>query len=242
MPRFFVNNEQIDNGEIKIIGEDCKHMAIVLRSKVGDKISVCNGECTDFSCAIKEINKQEITLSILSQEESASEPKTKITLFQALPKADKMELIIQKCVELGVDEIVLVETEFTIVKLNGKEDKKIARFQKISEGAAKQSGRGKVPKIHSVVSFKQALEMASAFELSILAYEKEKEATLKSVIKNSEAKRVACFVGAEGGFSENEIFLCKEKNVQTITLGNRILRTETAGFTLIANILYEWEA
>ena len=241
MPRFFVNKEQIQHNEIKIIGEDCKHISTVLRSKVGDKIGVCNGDSMDFECSIREINKQEILLAVLSCEKSKSEPETKVTLFQAMPKADKLELIIQKCVELGIDEIVPMNTEFTIVKWNGKEDKKLVRLQKISEGAAKQSGRGKIPNIHPVVSFRQALEMSNSFELTMLAYEKETDTTLKSVLKTAKAKNVAYFVGSEGGFCKEEILLCKEKNVQTISLGQRILRTETAGFTILANILYEWE-
>ena len=241
MPRFFVSNEQISHDEIRIMGEDGKHMATVLRSKIGDKVNVCNGESMDFVCSIQAIDKQEVLLRILSKEESISEPKTKITLFQALPKSDKMELIIQKCVELGVDEIVPMETDFTIVKSNGKEDKKITRFQKISEAAAKQSGRGKIPLIHPVISFRKALDMAAMFDASILAYEKESETTLKAVIQRPSVQRMACFVGAEGGFSDEEIVLCQAKQVQTVSLGKRILRTETAGFVLIANILYEWE-
>ncbi len=152
-----------------------------------------------------------------------------------------MELIIQKCVELGIDAIVPVETERSIVKLNKKEYKKIERWQKIAEAAAKQTGRGKIPQIGNVLSFEQALQYSKKLDKSIIPYEKEQKTNLKEFIKNFEGKSIGIFIGAEGGFSEQEIVKAVEQNVLPVTLGKRILRTETAGMITTAILIYEIE-
>ncbi|WP_458408412.1 RsmE family RNA methyltransferase, partial [Anaerotignum sp.] len=144
MPKFFFNKNDISRGQVQLFGEDEKHIKTVLRAREGEEVTLCDGEGMDYQCRIASLERG-VLLDIISKEVCETEPKVKITLYQGLPKADKMELIIQKCVELGVDRIVAVSTERAIVKLDKKEAKKLERWQKIAESAAKQSGRGKIP-------------------------------------------------------------------------------------------------
>lgn len=240
MSRFFVEKEQIDKNKIMITGEDAKHIKTVLRCKLGEEIIICDGQGYDYNCSISEIDHVVIA-EIKNVSESASEPDTKITLFQGLPKSDKMELIIQKCVELGVEKIIPVNTERVIVKLDKKEDKKLERWQKISLSASKQCGRGKIPQIGHILNFQEAIQEASKFDLAVIAYEKEENIGLKELIKNFNGQTVAVFIGPEGGFSEEEIIKAKTNGLKTITLGKRILRTETAGMSMLSILLYELE-
>lgn len=241
MPRFFVDKENVKQNNIIITGEDVKHIKTVLRHNVGDKITVCDGFGIDYFCTISEILNKEIILNIDSFKESETEPKTKITLFQGLPKSDKMEMIIQKCVELGVYEIVPVKTERCVVKLS--EDKKTAqkieRFNKISESAAKQCERGIIPKVKMPVSFKEAILSVKNFDGAFIPYEEEKENGLRNFIKDFKGKNIAFFIGPEGGFSKEEIDFAIENGIMPVTLGKRILRTETAGLCVISILLYE---
>lgn len=242
MPRFFVDKENVKENKIVIDNKnDIKHITTVLRNSVGDSIEIsCDG--IDYNCVIEDIQQKAIVFGIVSKIENNTEPKIKVVLFQALPKQDKLDLIVQKSVELGVSEIVPMETTFTISKINSKTKSKIERLQKISETASKQCGRGMIPIIHEPLTFKKAIERAHDFELKIVAYEKEKDITLKQVLKcNKEATSVCIFVGAEGGFSASEIDMLKENGFVSITLGNRILRTETVGLTVLSNIMYEYE-
>lgn len=240
MPKFFVTKEQVKE-HIEIVGEDAKHIKTVLRKKEGEELIVCDGEGVDYVCSISCFEENKIIADIIDKQLCQAEPPIKITLFQGLPKADKMELIIQKCVELGIDTIVPVETERSIVKLNKKEYKKIERWQKIAEAAAKQSGRGKIPQIGNVLTFEQALQYSKKLDKSIIPYEKEQKRNLKEFIKKFQGKSIGVFIGAEGGFSEQEIKKAIEHNVQPITLGKRILRTETAGMITVAILIYEIE-
>lgn len=241
MPRFFVSPQNIKNENIIVSGEDAKHIKTVLRMREGESLTVCDGCGMDYECSINSFVDKEILLDIVSKSNSVSEPETKITLFQGLPKADKMELIIQKCVELGIDEIVPVYTERCIVKLDkkDKEAKKIERWQKISESAAKQSGRGKIPTIKPVINFKEAVEISKNFDGAIIPYENEKDRGIREFVKDFHGKTVAMFIGPEGGFSTDEINLSVEKDVLPVTLGKRILRTETAGLSALSILLYE---
>ncbi len=240
MPKFFVTKQQIKQ-QIEIVGEDAKHIKTVLRKKEGEERIVCDGEGIDYICNINCFEENKIIADIVEKRLCEAEPPVKITLFQGLPKADKMELIIQKCVELGVDAIVPVETERSIVKLYKKEHKKIERWQKIAEAAAKQSGRGKIPQIENVLSFEQALQCSKELDKSIIPYEREQKRNLKEFIKNFEGESIGVFVGAEGGFSEQEIAKAIQQNVLPVTLGKRILRTETAGMVTTAILIYEIE-
>ncbi|MFV0314731.1 MAG: 16S rRNA (uracil(1498)-N(3))-methyltransferase [Anaerotignum sp.] len=239
MPKFFVEPSQIKENSIHFLEDDAKHIKTVLRANKGDEIIVCDGLGTDYVCRIASL-EDGVVAEIISNEPCQSEPKTKITLYQGLPKADKMELIIQKCVELGVDRIVAVSTKRCIVKLDKKEEKKLVRWQKIAEAAAKQSGRGKIPEIAmKVLSFSEALCEAKAMDGAIIPYENEKDCGLRSFVEGFSGAEVGVFIGPEGGFTEEEIQTAKDAGVLPVTLGKRILRTETAGMTAIAILLYE---
>ena len=241
MAKFFISNNLIKDNKIFLDGENANHIINSLRCKIGEEIEISSGDGYDYICKIEEINKNSVIAKIIDCFGNESEPKTKITLYQGLPKSEKMELIIQKCVELGIDEIVPVNTDRTIVKLVGKEDKKIVRSNKISEAAAKQSRRGKIPAILPILNFSDAIKQANKNSLNIIPYEKEKSNTIKSIIKQFNGNSIGIFIGPEGGFSEKEIALAVENNITPITLGKRILRTETAGFITTAILLYELE-
>lgn len=241
MPKFFAYNGQINGDIIVIEGTDANHIANVLRSKTGDEIVVCDGSCTDYYCTLEEVSGRRVTAKINSASASASEPKTDITLYQGLPKGDKMELIIQKCVEIGVNRIVPVKTEFSVVKLDGKEEKKVKRWQSIAEAAAKQCGRGRIPKIEMPVGFSRAVEESRKCDGRIMPYENETEKGIKSFVRSFDGRSIAVFIGPEGGFSQGEAALAADDGIISITLGKRILRTETAGLVTAAILLYELE-
>ena len=239
MPKFFFHKNDISRGQIQLFGEDEKHIKTVLRAREGEEITLCDGEGMDYQCRIASLERG-VLLDILSKEVCETEPKTKITLYQGLPKGDKMELIIQKCVELGVDRIVAVSTERAIVKLDKKEAKKLERWQKIAEAAAKQSGRGKIPEIgQQVLKFKEAVAEAKELDGAIIPYEREEETGIRQFVENFKGESVGVFIGPEGGFADEEIALAQENGITPITLGKRILRTETAGMTTTAILLYE---
>ncbi len=241
MSRYFVDRNQIEDNRIKIIGEDYQHLKKVLRAVKGDQIIICcNG--MDYTAVISEIGSAYITSEIAEQAENKTEPVLKVTLFQGLPKADKMELIIQKCVELGVTEIVPVLTDRCVVRLNTDKDSlsKVTRWQKIALEAAKQCNRGLVPKVGSPVKFSEAVKLVSDKDLSVIPYEKEYAADFKSLASTcSGIKSAAVFIGPEGGFAEQEIELAENMGIRKITLGPRILRTETAGIVALSLMMYE---
>lgn len=239
MPKFFFHKNDISRGQVQLFGEDEKHIKTVLRAREGEEITLCDGEGMDYQCRIASLERG-VLLDILSKEVCETEPKVKITLYQGLPKADKMELIIQKCVELGVDRIVAVSTERAIVKLDKKEAKKLERWQKIAEAAAKQSGRGKIPEVgQQVLKFKEAVAEAKELDGAIIPYEKEEETGIRQFVQGFKGESIGVFIGPEGGFAEEEIALAQENGLRPITLGKRILRTETAGMTTTAILLYE---
>ncbi len=241
MPRFFVDKNSIMDERIELGAENSQHIVSVLRGKIGDEITVCDGDGTDYICNLVDINKKQALAKIVQVRKNTNEPELKITLFQGLPKGDKMELVIQKCVEIGVDRIVPVKTDFTVVKLENKEEKKVARWNKISEAAAKQCGRGKIPVVENIVTFSQAVDRAAEFDRAVIPYEKEQSRSIRSFAENCSYKNVAVFIGPEGGFSDDEIKLALSKNVVSVTLGKRILRTETAGLVTAVILLYEYE-
>ena len=216
MPKFFVNKNNISDHIVTLDGDNARHIAMVLRGKVGDEITVGDGEGRDYTCKLTEIDKKCVTAEITDIFTNDNEPKVKITLFQGLPKADKMELVIQKCIEIGVDSIVPVKTEHTVVKLDGKEEKKIARWNKIAESAAKQCGRGKIPVVENVMTFKQAVEKAKSLDMAIIPYEKEEKNTLKAVTREFKGTSIGIFIGPEGGFSNDEIALAGENGIQLL--------------------------
>ena len=240
LPRFFVSPSQIQGKQIVIQGEDVKHISKVLRLKKGDKILICNRQGIDYECIIKDMEKI-ITAEIISKNASIGEALTKITLFQALTKSDKMDYIIQKAVELGVHRIVPIVTERTIVKIENekKENSKLQRWNKISESAAKQSQRGIIPEVAAVIPLIEAFNQAEKMDLKLIPYEMEKNNHLKDLLANCTAKSIAIFIGPEGRFEESEINLAKEHGIIPVTLGRRILRTETAGLVTVSIMMYE---
>jgi 16S rRNA (uracil1498-N3)-methyltransferase len=238
MHRFYVKSNQIQGQSVSITGPDVNHIKNVLRMKQGDEIVICNGQGKDCYCIIDRVSEGEITANINSEQDTGTELKTKITLFQGLPKMDKMELIIQKAVELGVYEIVPIMTKRAIVKLDDKkkEEKKLERWQAIAEGAAKQSGRGIIPMIKPVQSYQEAIKNATSMGLGLIPYENAMGMQYTKEIMSSlgQYASVGIFIGPEGGFEELEIELAKTNGIHPITLGRRILRTETAGLAILS--------
>ncbi len=243
MPKFFVKNNQIKNNIINIIGTDVNHIANVLRLKAENEIQICNEDSgINYKVKIIDINKEDIKCKIIEEIESKTEANTHIHIFQGIPKFEKMELIIQKCTELGVKEITPVEMERCVVKLDGKtENKKLERWRKIAEVAAKQSGRDKIPNINNVIKIKNICNILKNYDIVLVPYEKEKITTLKEVLVKLPQKdlKIAIIIGPEGGFDEQEIKMLEQSNCKIVTLGNRILRTETVSIAMTSIILYE---
>lgn len=245
MYHFFVKPAQIDNGHIRIEGTDVNHIRNVLRMKPGEEICISDGMDNDYYCRITECGSDYVTALILGAEQSSARLGAEIYLFQGLPKSDKMELIIQKAVELGVHKIIPVATKRCVVKLEPKkEEAKLRRWQQIAEGAAKQSGRGEIPEVTGVMSFAEAVRYVKDFEVKLIPYEcatgsMEYTREVMRGIKNG--MKVAVFIGPEGGFEESEIALACANEISPVTLGRRILRTETAGLMVLSVLVYELE-
>ena len=236
MFNFFVDASCKDDDCFFITGSDFNHIKNVLRMKAGDTFSV-NCDSKNYLCELVEYKDNSVCAKIKQEDFLLCESPIKIFLFQGLPKSDKMEFIIQKAVELGAYSIVPTEMEHCVVKLDDKKKKqKVERWQLISESAAKQSKRNIIPKIQSVHSFSSALQLAKTLDFILVPYENEQgilstKAALPLIKKDMS---IGIFIGAEGGFSEKEIALLKEIGGKTISLGKRILRTETAAITATA--------
>ena len=244
MYHFFVDDSNISDNEIAITGKDVNHIKNVLRLKENDKILISNGQDKDFYCIISKINNDEVVTLIDSVLEQSNELPSKIYLFQGLPKNDKMELIIQKAVELGVYEIIPVAMKNCVVKLDAKKEaSKIKRWEAISESAAKQSKRCIIPNVHNVLSFKEAIEYASMLDINIVPYENQKgiEETRRVVGSIKKGQSVGIFIGPEGGFDDKEIECVLSNSYIPLTLGRRILRTETAGIAMLSILMYNLE-
>lgn len=239
MHRFFADKSQFTDTSVTIVGDDVKHIARVLRLKPGDKISVCDKEKTDYVCSVNEIGKDFVTADIMEKSPNNNESNLSITLYQGFPKGDKLDLIIQKSVELGVVRIVPVVMKRTVVKLKNSSDKSLRR-QRIAEEAAKQCMRGIIPEVGEPIDFKQMIASISGEDLSILPYENENDNRLKSLLAdNPSPQRVNIIIGPEGGFDEEEIKLAEENGIHCVTLGPRILRCETAPLAAISAVMYE---
>ena len=264
MPKFFVENNQIKNDTIYIKYKDVNHIKKVLRKNIEDEITICNENTKqDYLCKIKNIEENEITCKIIKELETNVESNIEVSIFQGLPKADKMELIIQKSVELGVHDITPIEMKRCVVKLQGKDrTKKIERWQKISEVAAKQCGRNYIPKINNIENLKEISEKIKDYDVVLVAYEEEKENTLKNELEllkkdnkeelkenkenkdnaNNEKIKIAIVIGPEGGIDKEEINTLEKNGAKIITLGKRILRTETVALNVLSIIMYELES
>lgn len=247
MARFFVSPGQIGPAKISIFDGDVNHIRRVLRMKEGDELTVCDGEGRDYFCRISSMSDDVVTCDIIDSWTSYVELPVRLHLFQGLPKADKMELIIQKAVELGAAEIIPVAMARSIVKLDEKKaGKKTSRWQGIAESGAKQSGRAIVPEVRQPMSYKQALSYASSLDAVIVPYEKaegieQSRALIDELACDDSIRSIGIFIGPEGGFDEKEIELALEAGAKPITLGRRILRTETAGLAILSILMYRLE-
>ena len=242
MNRFFIDPANIVGTKASLYGEDVKHIAAVLRLKAGDQVTLCDGRGNDYTAEINSISKAEVSFNILSAYCSTAEPKCSITLFQGLPKSGKLETIIQKCVELGISEIVPVAMERSVVRLSKKDfGKKLERYQRVAMEASKQSRRGVIPRVGGLIEPKEI--DPAAFDVLLLAYELESEHSIKNVLDalDGNIKRVGVIIGPEGGISDEEAKLFASLGAQSFSLGHRILRTETAGPAITAIIMYHME-
>ena len=234
---FFTETEFFTESEAVITGPDVNHIKNVLRMKPGEKILLSDGKGTNCLCEITELFPDKVLAKILPEEVDDTELPVKVTLYQGLPKADKMEFIIQKCVELGVTKIVPVDTDRAVVKLDAKkEEAKRKRWYGISESAAKQSKRMIVPEIGNVMKFKAAIEAAALDDLAIIPYEDSESLPGAGIGSLKSGQSLSVFIGPEGGFSDGEVELAMQSGVKPVTLGKRILRTETAGMFVMAAV------
>ena len=244
MYHFFSEHEHIHDTYIDIVGSDVNHIKNVLRLKTGDSLLISSGDNIDYTCHIAQIDEEHIRADIDSVDERGRELASKIYLFQGLPKADKMELVIQKAVELGAFEVIPVAMKRCVVKLDAKKGaKKVERWNTIAASAAKQSGRGIVPEVMSVKTYKEALEMAKDLDVVLVPYEcaEDMDHTKELIQSIKPGQSVGIFIGPEGGFDPDEIALACETGGQVITLGKRILRTETAGLALLSVLMFQLE-
>lgn len=236
MPRFFT--ETIDETKGIITGDDAKHIAKVLRMKAGEKLVACDCQGRDYDCVISEVCDKQVELTVEKVYPSETEPSVKVTLYQAMPKSDKMELIIQKAVELGVSAIVPVQTKRCVSRPDAKSmAKKLERYNRIALEAAKQCGRGRIPQVLPMLDYSEALTAMKADERAFLFYENSTSSFRKEL--EQKVSSVSIMVGAEGGFEEEEVSKALEQGIASLSLGKRILRCETAPLAALSIIMYE---
>ena len=245
MYRFYVSADQIAEKEVFISGGDVNHIKNVLRLEVGDWIVACDGNGTDYVSRIQSICSDEVVASIEKVQPTGTELPVRITLFQGMPKKDKLELIIQKAVELGACEIVPVMTKRTVVKLSEEKkiNKRLERWQSIAYAAAKQCDRGIIPTVHKPVSYEEALAMADQLDYNVIPYELQTgmEEARKIVDQACKQRSLGIFIGPEGGFEPEEVERAMTRNIHPMTLGKRILRTETAGMALLSILMFQMQ-
>lgn len=244
MSRFFTEPSNIDDKFITLTDRnDIHHLTKVLRLRTGDEIDVSDGSQWEYRAEITELTEDTVILQILDKQKFAREPEIQVTLFQGVPKAGKMETIIQKSVELGVYSIVPVFMDRTVVVEKGNFDKKLQRWQKVADEAVKQCKRGIIPQIQENVKSQEMMGMLKDFDLALFPYENEENYTIKDCLRGLEGKpkTLAIIIGPEGGFSEKEAKAIEAAGGKTVTLGKTILRTETAGIAALAMTMYELE-
>ncbi len=243
MPLFFINKEDIQDSCAKILSDDAFHIARSLRMAVGDGITVSDGAGTVYSCRLTKIRDDECECEILNEAPCSAESPVDITLFMAYPKGDKLETVIQKAVELGAKRIIPFESERCIKRPKAEKiDKQLARLNRIAEEAAKQCGRGVLPKVFAPMSFKEMLNDAREHELPILCYEGEGTRSLKDILtEGKSAKSLCAVVGSEGGFSPEEARAAAEAGLIPANLGPRILRCESAPMYVLSAISFFFE-
>ena len=244
MHHFFVLPQAVEGDTVTITGPDVNHIRNALRMRQGESLLISDGEGNDYHCRISLIESGLVEARVIERRESRELP-VRLYLFQGLPKSDKMELIIQKAVELGVYEIIPVITKNAVVKLDAKKERsRLERWQAISESAAKQSGRSKIPKVEKVMLLKEALEMAEGLDRILIPYENQSGIdTMRKALEETgeDTRSIAVFIGPEGGFDESEILLAKEQGAVPVSLGRRILRTETAGLAILSLFMMKAE-
>lgn len=245
MYRFYIEEEQISENEISIEGSDVNHIRNVLRLEIGDWVVACDGHDRDYVSRIQSIDKDQVILQVEKVQSTGTELPARITLFQGIPKKEKMELIIQKAVELGVYEIVPVMMKRCVVRLNDdkKKQKRAERWQAIAEAAAKQCDRGIIPVVHEPVTMEQAMDMAKEIQYNMIPYELQDGIDCSREIVSEACKKesVGIFIGPEGGFEADEVERAVACDIQPITLGKRILRTETAGMALLSIMMFQMQ-
>ncbi|MGH4139321.1 16S rRNA (uracil(1498)-N(3))-methyltransferase [Clostridium sp.] len=242
MHKFFVPKKNIDGDNAIIDGEDVKHIYKVLRLKIGDVVSINNCEGIEYIGKIILIDKSEVKINLLEENPINNESPVEVYLFQGMPKSTKMDLIVQKNTELGVKAITPIITERVVVKTELKEFKKVDRWNRIALEACKQCKRSLIPEINVPIEFQDLLDSLKSMDLVVVPYENEEGFGIKKLMKTIEKEsisKVAIIIGPEGGFEEHEIHKLKEIGASIVTLGPRILRTETAGFTCLSLIMYE---
>lgn len=239
MDRFFISREEAMGGVAHIVGEDARHISRVLRLRPGDEILLLDGCGAEYPAYIEAVEGQEVRARLDPARPCMAEPGCAVTLYQALPKAGKMEAIIQKCVELGVHRVQPVLTHRCVARPE-EFSKKQQRYQRVAYEAAKQARRGIVPEVGKLATLAEVA--AHAHEVFLLAYEEERKVTLKMAAAGKCPKSAAVCIGPEGGFTQEEAAMLKERGAVSVTLGPRILRTETAGMAMLAMLQYEWEA
>ncbi len=241
MSKFFVDKSQITDKTVTVTGPDVNHIAKVLRTKCGETLFICDGTGNDYETVITSITKDFIRADIVRSYPCTTEPETKITLFQGLPKQGKMEWIIEKCTEVGVHTIVPVQMSRSVVKLTAEQaKKKLERWRKTAESAAKQCGRGVIPHIAPPITMDE-LKGSNLPEFLLLPYEDEQANPVRTALKSKKRASAGIFIGPEGGFSPEEVETLKSLGAHSVTLGPRILRTETAGMIALSLLLYEWD-
>jgi len=244
MHHFFVTPRQISGDKIRIEGGDVNHMKNVLRMKLHEKAEISDGESRTYLCEVEAYEEDVAVLHILEEMEADTEPASKLYLFQGLPKSDKMELIVQKAVELGVYQVIPVAMKRSVVRLDDKKAaKKADRWNSIAESAAKQAGRSRIPEVTMPLSYNEALKMAEELDVTLLPYELAggMEVTREVIRQIKSGQSVGIFIGPEGGFEPEEVDAAVSMGAKVITLGRRILRTETAGLATLAVLMFELE-
>lgn len=244
MQRFFVTPDQVGEDKIRIQGSDVNHMKNVLRMRPGEEVMVSDGNNRQYRCRVEDYPEGEAVLAILEAGLVDTELPSRIYLFQGLPKQEKMELIVQKTVELGVCQVIPVQTRRCVVKLDAKKAaKKVQRWQQIAESAAKQAGRGYIPAVSEVMTFQEALAFSETLDIRLIPYELADgmEGTRKILDGIRPGQSVGIFIGPEGGFEKEEVGRAVEAGALPITLGKRILRTETAGIAVLSILMYRLE-
>ncbi len=242
-PRFFVDLESIKGNIVNITGESARHISKSLRMKPNERIVVCDGNSNEYECVLESFTEESVIAKIEDMRRSVTEPKYEITVYQASPKGDKTDSIVQKGVELGATSIVLFLSDRCIARYDRTSaEKKITRWQKIANEASKQSGRGCVPIVRWLPDLKSVIEECSETDSAFMCYEDEETLGLKEYLSNiKDAESISFIIGPEGGFSKEEAELCKSKGIATVGLGKRILRTETASSFVLSCISYESE-